>query len=111
MGADLQHWEGAKCGRGMSSEQVLRFLEDAAASRTLRDKFSAVTDASDFLLIAQRSGYAFTSEEFIATIAQLSKDAPVRRQTGVWRWLRSIHNPMEVERQRRQGQDNGSDYW
>lgn len=95
----------------MSSEQVLRFLEDAAASSALREKFSAVSDASDFLLVAQRCGYAFTSEEFIATIAQLSKDTPVRRQTGVWRWLRSIHNPMEVERQRRKAEGNHDNDW
>lgn len=85
----------------MSSEQVLRFLEDAAISKELRDKFSTVCDASDFLLVAQRSGYTFTGEEFINTIAELSQGTPVRRPTGVWRWLRTIHNPMELERQRR----------
>ncbi|ABB58396.1 Nif11-like leader peptide family natural product precursor [Synechococcus elongatus] len=85
----------------MSSEQVLRFLEDAAISKELRDKFAAVSDVSDFLLVAQRSGYTFTSEEFIHTITELSHATPVRRPTGVWRWLRTIPNPMELERQRR----------
>ncbi|AZB72197.1 Nif11-like leader peptide family natural product precursor [Synechococcus elongatus] len=95
----------------MSSDQVLRFLEDAAISKELRDKFSAVSDASEFLLVAQRSGYAFTSEEFIHTIAELSKDVPIRRQTGVWRWLRTIHNPMELERQRRSQSSTPTEDW
>jgi predicted ribosomally synthesized peptide with nif11-like leader len=74
----------------MSIESANLFLEDAAREIALRDNFKDVTNAEEFLEVARKLGYDFTTEELKESVSELSKGVLVRRKTGVWPWLRSV---------------------
>lgn len=74
----------------MSKKNVTQFLADAAQNRALREKFQAATSREEFLSIAQQLGYDFTTEELQNVIHNCSEGIEVRRNTGVWPWLRSV---------------------
>jgi len=75
----------------MSKKNVTQFLADAAQNRDLREKFQTVNSSEEFLSIAQQLGYNFTTEELQNVIHDCSQGIEVRRNTGVWPWLRSVH--------------------
>lgn len=74
----------------MSKKNVTQFLADAAQDRTLREKFQSANSSEEFLNIAQKLGYSFTTEELQNVIHDYSQGIEVRRNTGVWPWLRSV---------------------
>jgi len=75
----------------MSIESASRFLEAVAYDETLRDKFEQVQSPEEFLRISRQLGYSFTTEELLGLAKDQSQGIIVRRHTGVWRWLRSVH--------------------
>jgi predicted ribosomally synthesized peptide with nif11-like leader len=75
----------------MSRESATRFLEAAAQDEALRDKFAGVTCPDEFLKISQQLGYSFTTDELMALVREQSEGILVRRNTGVWKWLRNIN--------------------
>ncbi len=74
----------------MSIESANRFLEAVAYDETLRDRFEGVTNPDDFLRITEQLGYSFSTDELMAIAKEQSQGIMVRRNTGVWKWLRSI---------------------
>jgi predicted ribosomally synthesized peptide with nif11-like leader len=75
----------------MSIESASRFLEAVAYDETLRDKFERVQSPAEFLRISQQLGYCFTTEELLGLAKAQSEGITLRRHTGAWRWLRSVH--------------------
>lgn len=74
----------------MSIKSAARFLSAASQDQVLRDRFSAVKSPEDFLCISQEMGYCFTTDELKKLIVRQSRSANIRRDTGVWRWLRNV---------------------
>lgn len=74
----------------MSLESAYQFLADASHSQTLRDKFKTVTQPEDFFRICQRLGYDFSAPELQEVVRSHSQGIRVRRNIGVWGWLRSV---------------------
>lgn len=75
----------------MSLESASRFLEAAAHNKELRDRFDTVQSPEEFLTMIQKLGYSFTTEELMTLAREQSQGVNVRRNTGVWKWLRSIN--------------------
>ncbi len=75
----------------MSKKNASQFLTDAAQNRTLRENLETATNAEEFLNIARQLGYSFTTEELREVIHDCSEGVKVRRNTGVWPWLRNVH--------------------
>lgn len=75
----------------MSIESANRFLEAVAYDEALRDRFQQVQGPDDFLSIIQQLGYSFTTDELLSIAQEQSEGINVRRNTGVWKWLRSIN--------------------
>ena len=63
----------------MSIENVKRFVEVAKQDKSLQQRFSGVRDAQEFARIAAQvsaeRGFAFTAEEFLASIGRRAKGA------------------------------------
>jgi len=75
----------------MSKKNVTQFLADAAQNRDLREKLQTANSSEEFLNIAQQLGYNFTTEELQNVIHHYSQGIEVRRNTGIWPWLRSVN--------------------
>lgn len=75
----------------MSKESASDFLAKAARDADLQACFSAVSNAQDFIKVAEEWGYSFTTEELREVIQEHSQGVTLRRKTGVWRWLRTVH--------------------
>ncbi len=75
----------------MSIESASRFLEAVAYDESLREKFDQVQTPEEFLTMTQQLGYSFTTEELLGLAKEQSQGIVVRRHTGVWKWLRSVH--------------------
>lgn len=75
----------------MTKKNANQFLIDAAQNRTLRESLEKATNAEEFLNITRQLGYTFTTEELSEVIHDSSEDVKVRRNTGVWPWLRHVH--------------------
>jgi predicted ribosomally synthesized peptide with nif11-like leader len=75
----------------MSIESASRFLEAIAYDEQLRDKFETVQCPDEFLKMTEQLGYCFTTEELMALAKEQSQGVVVRRNTGVWKWLRGIN--------------------
>lgn len=75
----------------MSIESASQFLEDAAYNSRIRAKFNKAANPLEFVKVAQELGYDFTTEELQEVVQEHSKGVTVRRQTGVWQWLRSVN--------------------
>lgn len=75
----------------MSKKNAIQFLADAAQNRTLRETLETATNAQQFLNIAHQLGYTFTTEDLSNAIHDSSEGIKVRRNTGVWPWLRHVH--------------------
>ena len=74
----------------MSIKSAARFLSAASQDQVLRDRFSAVESPEDFLCVSQEMGYSFTTDELKRLVVRQSRSAQIRRDTGVWRWLRKV---------------------
>lgn len=75
----------------MSLESATRFLSAVSQDELLREKFETAADPRDFLHISQQLGYSFTTEELMEVVKAQSQGVVVRRNTGVWKWLRHIN--------------------
>ncbi len=75
----------------MSIESANRFLEAVSQDESLRDKFQSVASPTDFLRISEQMGYSFTTDELMELVKSRSEGIVVRRNTGVWKWLRHIN--------------------
>ncbi len=74
----------------MSKESAIKFLADAALDDHLRNHFINVDTPEKFIKIAQECGYQFTTEELHEVIKEHSEGILIRRQTGIWKWLRNV---------------------
>ncbi len=74
----------------MSRESASEFLAHAARDANLQGCFNAVSNARDFIKVAEEWGYSFTTEELREVIQEHSQGVTIRRKTGVWRWLRTV---------------------
>jgi predicted ribosomally synthesized peptide with nif11-like leader len=74
----------------MSLESATRFLIAIAQDESMREKFAQVRSAEEFLSVSDQLGYRFTTSQLKQVIAQESQNVILRRQTGVWRWLRNV---------------------
>jgi predicted ribosomally synthesized peptide with nif11-like leader len=74
----------------MSIESANRFLSTAATDEDLRGQFQAVHSPEDFLNVSQELGYSFTTAELLNLAKEFSQETIVRRNTGVWKWLRRV---------------------
>ncbi|MBW4493349.1 MAG: Nif11-like leader peptide family natural product precursor [Oscillatoria princeps RMCB-10] len=75
----------------MSKESVTEFLADVARDPNMRENFQAVGNSRDFIAIAGELGYCFTADEMEEVVKENSQGVTVRRKTGVWKWLRTVH--------------------
>jgi predicted ribosomally synthesized peptide with nif11-like leader len=75
----------------MSTKGAGEFLEAVSQDETLREKFSEVTNPQEFLDVCEQLGYRFTTEELRVIVKERSEGILVRRNTGVWKWLRSVN--------------------
>lgn len=75
----------------MSKKNAGQFLNDAAQDTSLRATLEVANNAEEFLNIAHKLGYTFTTEDLSEVVHQYSAGIRVRRNTGVWPWLRSVN--------------------
>ena len=75
----------------MSIKSAARFLSAASQDQVLRDRFSAVKSPEDFLCVSQEMGYNFTTDELKKLVVRQSRSVQIRRDTGVWHWLRNVN--------------------
>lgn len=75
----------------MSHETAYQLLEVASQDSTIREKLEAATDPNDFIKIAETLGYQFTLEDLKAVVEENSAGVELRRKTGIWPWLRTVH--------------------
>jgi predicted ribosomally synthesized peptide with nif11-like leader len=75
----------------MSIESATQFLEAVAYDETMRNQFADVQSPEDFLRISEQLGYSFTTAELMAIVKENSQGVQVRRNTGVWKWLRQVN--------------------
>ncbi|MFB2934894.1 Nif11-like leader peptide family natural product precursor [Aerosakkonemataceae cyanobacterium BLCC-F154] len=75
----------------MTKESAYQFLEDATSDFSLREKMTAASNPEEFIKMAETLGYNFTSQELRDVISEHSENVTLRRQTGVWPWLRHVN--------------------
>ncbi|MBE9226582.1 Nif11-like leader peptide family RiPP precursor [Phormidium sp. LEGE 05292] len=75
----------------MTKESAHKFLEDATRDFALRDKMKEASNPDDFIKIAEKLNYSFTTQELKDVISEYSENVTMRRHTGVWPWLRDVH--------------------
>lgn len=75
----------------ISKQDVNNFLKAAAQNTALQEKLKLAANPEEFIKIASELGYTFTSEMLLAAVKEYSEGVTSRRQTGVWRWLRSVN--------------------
>ena len=75
----------------MSIKSAARFLSAASKDQVLRDRFSSVESPEDFLCVSQQMGYSFTTDELKKLVVRQSRSVQIRRDTGVWHWLRNVN--------------------
>ncbi|MFB2833164.1 Nif11-like leader peptide family natural product precursor [Floridanema evergladense] len=75
----------------MSKESAQKFLQDAANDLTLREKMKEAGSPEDFIKIAEKLNYSFTTQELKDVISENSENVTMRRHTGVWPWLREVN--------------------
>lgn len=75
----------------ISKQDVNKFLKAAAQNTALQEKLKLAANPEEFIKIASELGYTFTSEMLLAVVKEYSEGVTLRRQTGVWRWLRSVN--------------------
>ena len=77
----------------MSKESVDKFLTAIVSdtNNEIRGKFADVTNPQEFITKCQELGYIFTTDELKAVLEDKSEGVEVRRNTGVWKWLRQYN--------------------
>jgi predicted ribosomally synthesized peptide with nif11-like leader len=75
----------------MSAQSANQFLSKAAHDLEFQHKFEQAANPQEFIQIAEELGFDFTPDELKAVVQQNSEGVKVRRQTGVWRWLRNVN--------------------
>ena len=75
----------------MTKESAHKFLEDATRDFTLREKMKEASSPEDFIKIAEKLNYNFTSQELRDVISEYSENVTMRRHTGIWPWLRDVN--------------------
>lgn len=75
----------------MSIESATQFLKDVNWSWDLREKFQDVATPEEFINVAAQLGYDFTTEELANVVHQHSEGVKIRRDYGVWAWLRTVN--------------------
>jgi hypothetical protein len=75
----------------MSSENAIQFLLDITHKEEIRNQFNDVDNPDDFMSKCHDLGYDFNHEELQTVIHTYSKDVHLRRETGVWTWLRKVN--------------------
>lgn len=75
----------------MSIKSAARFLSAASQKQEVRDRFNQVTSPQDFLGVSQELGYSFTTDELRKLVRRKSRNTQIRRNTGIWRWLRNVN--------------------
>lgn len=75
----------------MSKKNASQFLADTAQNRTLRETLGTANNAEEFLNIARQLGYTFTTDELSKVIHDYSEGLKVKRNTGIWFWLRNVN--------------------
>ncbi|MGA9382072.1 MAG: Nif11-like leader peptide family natural product precursor [Phormidium sp.] len=75
----------------MTKESAYQFLEDATIDFSLREKMTAASNPEEFLKMAETLGYNFTNQELRDVISENSENVTLRRQTGIWPWLRHVN--------------------
>jgi predicted ribosomally synthesized peptide with nif11-like leader len=74
----------------MSVESANRFLNAISQDQSLRDQFATVQSSDEFMQTSERLGYSFTLAELKTVVNAQSEGVVVRRNTGVWKWLREV---------------------
>jgi hypothetical protein len=75
-----QHFENAK-----------RFLADASSRESIREHFIDVTNAHDFIEKVKSLGYDCDQDDLKAVVKSYSEKTEIRRNTGIWAWLRTVN--------------------
>lgn len=75
----------------MAKESAYQFLEDATSDSSLREKMTAASSPEEFIKMAETLGYIFTNQELKDVISENSENVTMRRQTGIWPWLRHVN--------------------
>lgn len=75
----------------MTKESAHKFLEDATSDLSLREKMKEASTPEDFIKIAEKLNYNFTTQELRDVISENSENVTMRRHTGVWPWLRDVN--------------------
>jgi len=75
----------------MPQKSAALFLQAVVKDTALRDNFKVAANPQEFLKIAEELGYSFTSADLKAVVQEYSQEGMLRRQTGVWPWLRSVN--------------------
>ena len=75
----------------MSVKSATRFLNAVAQDQGLRNRFVAVQSPDEFIQVSHQLGYSFTTAELKTVVSRRSRGVVIRRQTGVWPWLRSVN--------------------
>jgi predicted ribosomally synthesized peptide with nif11-like leader len=75
----------------MSQANAEQFLSDILHHPDLRPQFEAADNPEEFLQIAQKLGYDFSTADLEAVAHAHSQNVNQRRQTGIWPWLRQMN--------------------
>jgi len=75
----------------MAKESAYKFLEDATSDFSLREKMTAAINPEEFIKMTETLGYNFTNQELRDVISENSENVTMRRQTGIWPWLRHVN--------------------
>lgn len=75
----------------MYNKSVNIFFKDAAQNANLRERFKLTANQKEFMQTALELGYTFTIEMLVSVVQEHSEGVVLRRQTGIWPWLRSVN--------------------
>lgn len=75
----------------MPRKNVTQFLQAVSQDTALRDNFKAAANPQEFIKIVEELGYTFTTKDLQAVVKEYSEGGVLRRQTGIWPWLRSVN--------------------
>ncbi len=75
----------------MYNKNVNIFLKDAAQDPNLRERCKLAASQKEFIKVASDLGYTFTIEMLASVVQEHSEGVVLRRQTGIWPWLRSVN--------------------
>ncbi len=74
----------------MSRESAERFLQAAAHDQRIREQFEVVRSQEEFFQTSKQLGYRFNTIDLMQVLMEHSEGTTIRRQTGIWRWMRNL---------------------